>query len=339
MGAGNLDATVGQRPLAYAGGTFASSPRSEGDDVGKVLLEDPDDFHRHWTLIYEMGRVHPGPWHFRATWPPYTFMNAHFQTAVVLHEIGGKKGLVANPYNGLAYETNITGLDFWERSDYKFAETFQEDFNDRGVELFHNGERNYLWGGSINMIILFHIYREDGFEKMVEVLQNMARKQRLVSTAAQAGLDFSEAVNEATDGKYARKLIEDWGMPDPAKYVFRTLGRDTGDFVDKDEYRWDFIPYNSEKVAKGYAPLTEKSMKGYVRWTRPPGWATCSRDGQLNKASQRDQTIVGMGYNFEDVGGPNSREGGTPVPEGAFTLRHELRPAAWEVTIGFSNVV
>lgn len=38
MGRGNLDATVGHRPLAYAGDTYASSPRSEGDDVGKVLL-------------------------------------------------------------------------------------------------------------------------------------------------------------------------------------------------------------------------------------------------------------------------------------------------------------
>ena len=296
LGRGNLDTQVGHRPLAYAGGTFASAPRSEGDDVGKVLLDDPDDFHRHWTLIYEMGRVHPGPWHFRATWPPYTFMNAHFQTAVVLHELGGEEALKKpNPYNGLAYQSNLTGLDFWERSNYKFADTFQPDFADRGVELFIGDERNYLWGGVINLMILFHIYREDGFEKMVEVLQNMARKERLVSTAAQAGLDFSEAVNEATDGKYARKLIEDWGMPDPAKYVFRISGRDTGPFEEKNEYLWDFIPFHSEEVAEGYSPITQNSSKGYVRWTNKPGWATRSRDGRLGQERERDLVQHGDG--------------------------------------------
>lgn len=308
LGAGNMDATVGHRPLAYAGGTYASQPRSEGDDVGKVLLDGPDDFHRHWTLIYEMGRVHPGPWHFRATWPPYTFMNAHFQTAVVLHELGGEAAMKKpNPYNGLAYESNLTGLAFWEKGDFKYAETFQKDFNDRGIWLEHdNGDKHYFWGGTISMMLLFHIYQEDGFEKLVEVYQNMARKQRVVSTAAQAGIELSEAINEATDRKYARKLIEDWGMPDPKKYVFRTFGKDSGPFVDKHECRWDCIPYNSEDVAEGYAPLTPRSLKGYVRWENPPAWATRSWDGQLGHATGRDQTIVGMGYNFQDVGGPNS---------------------------------
>ncbi|MEM9346149.1 MAG: SdrD B-like domain-containing protein [Planctomycetota bacterium] len=308
LGAGNMDNTVGYRPLAYAGGTYASQPRSEGDDVGKVLLDDPGDFHRHWTLIYEMGRVHPGPWHFRATWPPYTFMNAHFQTAVVLYELGGEAAMKKpNPYNGLAYESNLTGLAFWEKGDFKYAEVFQPDFNDRGVWLEHdNGDRHYFWGGTISMMLLFHIYQEEGFEKLVEVYQNMARKPRLVSTAAQAGIELSEAINDATDGKYARKLIEEWGMPDPGKYAFKTIGKDTGPFVDKEEYRWDFIPFNSEDVAEGYAPLTQHSMKGYVRWTEAPGWATRSWDGALGQSSGRDQTIVGMGYNFQDVGGPNS---------------------------------
>jgi hypothetical protein len=95
-------------------------------------------------------------------------------------------------------------------------------------------------------------------------------------------------------------------MPDPKDYVFRETGKDTGKFVDKDEYLWDFIPYNSEDVAEGYAPLTEHSLKGYVRWANAPGWATRSWDGGLGQATNRDQTIVGMGYNFQDVGGPNS---------------------------------
>ncbi|MGC6427563.1 MAG: SdrD B-like domain-containing protein [Akkermansiaceae bacterium] len=306
-GSDQLDPSIGHRPLAYAGGTYASSPRSEGDDVGKVLLEKPDDFHRHWTLIYEMGRVHPGPWHFRATWPPYTFMNAHFQTALVLHHLGGDEALkVPNPYNSLSYDFTRTGLDFWTRSDAKFAETFQPDFADRGVELFIGDERNYLWGGTININILFHIYLNDGFEKMVEVLQNMARKQRLVSTAAQAGLDFSEAINEATDGKYAETLIKDWGMPAPKEYAFRTLGKDTGPFVEQDEYRWDFIPFNSEEVAEDHAPLTERNLKGYVRWKKAPDFATRSRDGQLGQASARDQTIVGMGHDYTNMNGDHS---------------------------------
>lgn len=251
-----------------------------------------------------MGRVHPGPWHFRATWPPYTFMNAHFQTSVILHELGGEEALKKpNPYNGLAYETNLTGLDFLTRSDAKFAETFQNDFADRGVEMFIGKERGFFWGGTVSIMILFHIYQEDGFEKMVEVLQNMTRKNRLVSTAAQAGLDFSEAINEATDGKYARKLIEDWGMPDPDKYVFKTIGRDTGKFVKKDEYLWDFIPFNSEEVADGYAPLTERSRKGYVRWTSSLDWASRSHN---KETPSRDQTVVGAGYNGVDLDGPNS---------------------------------
>jgi hypothetical protein len=166
LGAGNMDATIGLRPLAYAGGTYASQPRSEGDDVGKVLLDDPNDPHRHWTLIYEMGRVHPGPWHFRAMWAPYTFINAHFQTAVVYHEIGGLEAVKKpNPYNGLAYQDWINKLDFWEKSDFKFAQTFQDDFGDRGLWLEHNGEREYHWGGTVISSILFCIYREHGFEK------------------------------------------------------------------------------------------------------------------------------------------------------------------------------
>ncbi|MEM9235681.1 MAG: PA14 domain-containing protein, partial [Verrucomicrobiota bacterium] len=266
--------------------------------------DDPDDFHRHWTLIYEMGRVHPGPWHFRATWPPYTFMNAHFQTAIVLHELGGAEAMkVPNPYNGLAYQMNIDGLRFWEKSDKKFAETFQPDFADRGFAFEDGDKKVHLWGGTININILFHIYLEDGFEKVVEVLQNMAQKQRLVSTAEQAGLDLSEAINEATDGKYAKKLIEEWGMPDPADYAFRTLGRDTGKLVEKDEYLWDFIPFNSDDVAEGYSPLTEKSTKGYVRWASAPDWATRSHN---DSTPARDQTVVGVGYNGVDLDGPNT---------------------------------
>ena len=62
-------------------------------------------------------------------------------------------------------------------------------------------------------------------------LERVRRDDHLDTLVAQAGLDLSEAINDATDGKYARKLIEDWGMPDPAEYVFRTLGRDTGALV------------------------------------------------------------------------------------------------------------
>ncbi|MEM1086037.1 MAG: SdrD B-like domain-containing protein [Verrucomicrobiota bacterium] len=341
---------IGKRNLILAWSTNGSGAIAiGGNDLMKHTLNDPESINAHWSIFYEMGRCSAGLWHSRAMWEPYDFIIAHLQTQLFMYELGGLQTIKSvNPYNGLNYGDGREAAELWKKSDYRYVDYFHSrerlgwhvdvDFGNETIK------RMYATGPPLGF--LYDLYAQEGIEPIVEILHLMSLRNKYAANASNGMLGFSECVNEATDNKYARVLVDVWGLPDPADHPHPEKGVSTGEFVDKSEYRWDFLAFNNYELREGCEPFTERNREGYFRWSDDTNtlWSYGYRaEGDANdpkamiNSEKHHQTTIGSFIKDHDYGLGVTRHLPHHKSRQKLSLVHELAPARWEVKVAYNS--
>lgn len=162
---------------------------------------DPNDVTAHWVLIYEMGRGGAfESFEGRAIWPPQGWAKAfpHLMAGVAFHDIGGDQALGRATPGDL-----LTALDAWEATGFRYTEVFPDEA-DTSPEGFIAHD--------LVAAMLYRILQASNAETVFAILAEVATKPPALEPVG-AMCDFQDAVNTATDGRFAEDLVVRWGLP------------------------------------------------------------------------------------------------------------------------------
>lgn len=144
---------------------------------------------------------------YRANWPVDQIMLPHLMASFAYYDLGGMDALLQEVAGSGGTPRKLwRDLDNWQADGHKYIEYF----TDQNQTWFDpNG---YI---PISPSIIQRIGVEQGLETVNQIFDNISDYPGSASyeNATDAMCDFQEAINEATDGAYADKLVNDWGMP------------------------------------------------------------------------------------------------------------------------------
>lgn len=181
--------------------------------AGRLLgmVAEPDNYSLHHIVFYEMHRGGiDEAFDLRATWPRLQYILPHLMALMAEFEIGGIEALEAqNDVSGAIY---VAGLNEWEAYDKTWLETWPE------VDVFPNYPLYPDTGNTIFPIqatVLFVIGPEIGIDGLASILDNLTRTRfaRDYANATDSICDFQQAVNLATNNRYANRMVDDWRFP------------------------------------------------------------------------------------------------------------------------------
>lgn len=173
-----------------------------------AAVADPYDFTHHWILFYEMGRGGGNEsFDYRANWPVDQIMLPHLMASFAYYDLGGMDALLSEVDGSGGTPRKIwLDMDNWQADGHKYVEYF----TDQNQTWFDPNGYFPITPGIIQRIGV-----EQGLEAVNRVFDNISDYPASASyeSATDAMCDFQEAVNEATNGQYADKMVNDWGLP------------------------------------------------------------------------------------------------------------------------------
>lgn len=166
-----------------------------------LMTADPNNFAHHWILFYEMGRGGPDePFHARGIWPHNAWHSGfpHVMAGLAFHAIGGDAGIDRDLPGRL-----LDALDRWERANLEYVQVFSQGQVSSQGYISHD----------LIAAMFYRMLQETDPDTIERIFRNLEAKPAY-SSATRAMCDFQDAVNDATNGRFAARLQGEWGMPD-----------------------------------------------------------------------------------------------------------------------------
>ena len=199
-------------PPDSCGAGCGNKAQAEGVGIIDRMVAEPDNYEHHWILFYEQARGgRDEAFDLAASWPREAYHLPHLVAALTFHEIGGAEGLA----RGVPADIH-GGLQKWVDLGRPYVEQFVEREQRWFDDPYPDG--TFIYPPQTSMLL--HIAVDDGVDTVARIFDNLGQypDNLMYPDSTAAICDWQAAVNDATGGAYADRMVDEWHLPGDCTY-------------------------------------------------------------------------------------------------------------------------